>query len=340
VRSTCLLCDAELTPGDMPGQQLHPEVEDCLVRVTDAWGVSIDDHEPAVQPEPVEAISLQIYPLVEDRLLEIFARVELPRLGGASSGRGWSSFSTFQRCPHAWYKRYVEQFRPTLLVESPSLTVGTLVHTYLAVHYARMMDPAYPLTPDDVADQLIGCNPQFLELAWRVFSGYRLYYSYEVITPLAVEYDLRDPRTGESTRYDLVAYFPEGINGRLPGTYIVEHKTASRFDADALEGWANDGEILGEVALWKHLGLDRRFGPLQGVLVNLLGKQKDPQYHRTLVAPTSWKIQQHLRDLTRWEGLIQLARSTRSFPRARQGCIGRYGRCDYWDHCLTEEDAP
>jgi hypothetical protein len=331
-----LLCGIKLLPGPDERMQKHPKVEDCTVEFTDLWGVAVEEPGVRAPQADLESQMLDItsFPLVDDVLVEIFDKAKLPRLGGMSSGRGWSSFSTFQRCPYAWKQRYVEQRRPVLLVESPSLAIGTLIHTFLAVHYMRMMDPKYRLTPEQIYAALRGvCNPKFVEEGWRIFVGYRLFYKHEVITPLAIEYDLKDPRTGESCRYDLIAYYPEWVAGRPPGTYIVEHKSASRFDQDTLEGWVNDGEVIGEVALWQHLGLDHRFGKLRGVIVNLLGKQKDPQYHRTLVAPESWQVGQHLADLKRWEGLIQLARSTDSFPRARNGCIGRYGRCDWFDHC-------
>lgn len=335
-RSTCLLCDAALLPGPSGGTQVHPVTEDCLVRFTDAWGVAID--EPVDNPQSTQQLDITTYPLVEETLVHIFSTAGVSRLGGVSTGRGWSSFSTFQRCPYAWKRRYIDQIKPALLTESPSLAVGTLIHTFLAVHYTRMADPTYPLTPESVYGQLRGvCNPQFVEEGWRVFVAYRLFYSLEQVTTLAVEYDLKDPRTGKSCRYDLIAYFPEAVAGRPPGTYLLEHKSASRFDANTLEGWVNDGEVIGQVALWERLGLHHRFGKLQGVIVNMLGKQKDPQFHRTLVSPESWQIEQHLKDLKRWEGLIQLAISHDSFPRARNGCIGRYGRCDWFDHCAHLE---
>jgi intein/homing endonuclease len=723
-----------------------------LVRVTDAWGVALDETAGRTVSEP-EPIDMMFFPFVDEVLGEMFASYGLPRLGGASSGQGWSSVSTFQRCPYAWYRKYTLKAKATFLVEPPALAIGSLVHTYLAVYYQRMIDPAYPLTPEMVRDHARGyANPEFVNEAWRVFAFYQLYYSKEVIQPLAVEYDLKDPRTGSSCRYDLVAFFPEAVMGRPAGTYVIEHKcleanekiqnyatgklhtiselhakgiaplvlaydektrrivkaqaevprpttvrdvydvllasgqrlrtsenhpfltargwvpaaelidsdwvalapstagfdglapgpraeftdaevefvglmlgdgcmtngtftkteprvmtrfveasaaigeqpmniryeighapsarisqaaagpgrlllerlglwghlaatkfipdellaipdrqvpvllgalwntdgcvdvfeersrlrpddlqlkvriayvsrskalclgvqallqrvglpstvtessveykgerrgvwttkvttregkrrfldgripfvrypviealaaikpgddtqvpsayvtnnvpddeltgivrsqlktnrtimrdalaaqgerkagqgvqrvlgaelawsrvvsvvvsgrsmmyditvpethtfvangiithnTASRFDGNTLDGWVIDGEILGEISLWQQLGLDHRFGKLQGVIVNLLGKQKkEPQVHRTLVAPVSFHIQQHLDDLKKWSGLIQLAKSTGSFPRARSGCIGRYGKCGYFDECAT-----
>lgn len=340
-KTTCLLCDAPLEPLE-DGRQGHPEAADCLVRLTDAWGVAVDEPAFAEGSGPIVASPMQFdlafFPFVDDVLMEIFDAAGLPRLGGQSSGHGWSRFSTFQRCPYAYKKRYVTKERPTFLVESPSLAIGSLVHTFLAVHYIRMMDASYPLTPEQIYDQAVRkANPQFVEDSWRVFTAYRIFYIHEVVQPLAIEHDLRDPRTGESCRYDGVFFYPESIAGRPAGTYIAEHKSCSRFDGDTLEGWVNDGEVIGEVALWKKLGLDHRFGKLQGVIVNLLGKQKAPQFHRAWISPESWQIEGHLDDLRRHDGLIQLARSTNSFPRSRAGCISRYGRCDYFDHCATGE---
>ena len=338
LRSTCLLCDAPLE-ALLDGRQKHPEVDDCEVRLTDAWGVPIIVPLDEVVHEPPEPIEFKTYPFVDEVLAEIFAKADLPRLGGQSTGRGWSSISTFQRCPHLWKQKYLKEKKPWVLIESPSLAIGTLIHVFLAVHYSRMADPEYFLTPEVIYDACkLYANPEFVEEAWRVFTAYRMYYSLEAIQPLAIEYDLKDPRTGESCRFDLIAFFSETVAGRAAGTYVIEHKSASRFDSDTLEGWVNDGEVIGQVALWKRLGLDLRFGKLQGVIVNLLGKHKVPQFHRTLVAPESWQIDGHLDDLRRWEGLINLSKSTNSFPRSRGGCINRYGRCGWFDQCATGEE--
>jgi hypothetical protein len=322
------------------GLQTHPETDDCEVRFTDEWGVAVAPPQaPTPETAAPDEIDLKVYPTVDEVLIEIFTKANLPRLGGQSTGRGWSSISTYQRCPHLFKRKYVEQRQPGLFVESPSLAIGTLIHVFLATHYTRMIEPEYLLAPEVVHDAVkMYANPEFVGEAWRVFSAYRVYYSLETIQPLAIEYDLKDPRTGESCRYDLIAYLPEGVAGYRPGTYVYEHKSASRFDSDTLEGWACDGEVIGQAALWKRLGLDLRFGKLQGVMINLLGKHKVPQFHRTLVSPDSIQIASHLDDLKRWESLIQLSTASNNFPRARGGCLHRYGRCAYFDECATGEN--
>lgn len=346
-RSSCLLCTRDLEDCGS-GIQKHPQVEDCLVTFTDALGVAIDDvvleelanlADPAYQLDDDDDISFQLFQPVDQAIKETFESSGLERLGGMSSGRGWSSISLFQRCPYAWKRRYLVPLEAGINIEQEGLAVGTLIHAFLALYYSGMMDERFAvLTPEIMYERLrLKANPEFVFNAWRVFQAYVLYYSNEVITPLAIEYDLRDPRTNESCRYDLIAYFPVEQGQRRSGTFIVEHKSAGRFDYPTLHGWPNDGEVLGQVALWKRCGLDKRFGELRGVIVNILGKQKEPQFHRTIVAPTAWQTDAHLDELKRWEGLIQLSRSTDNFPRARAGCITRYGLCSEFEHCASND---
>lgn len=355
--TNCILCDRPLSETTIPSLLMHEEADDCLVRVTDGYGVSID-HKFEVIGDDVyfrDEVREQLVGEVEDLVMastwlsteialkEIFAGAGLQRLGGRSTGSGWSNVSLFQKCPYAWKRTYLNSGPgegAVYTAEPVPLAVGSLVHTYLALHYQRMILPSYPLTPDDVNQAVItlGCNPEATQESWRLFSAYRLFYKNERVEPLAVEANFVDPRTGHSCRYDLVAYFPDESVGRLSGTYGVEHKTASRFDQNTLEGWVGDGEILGQIDIWERLHLEKRFGPLRGVLVNLIGKQKTPEFHRTVAAPTAFAIDQHRADLRTWNASIQLAKATGVFPRTRANCIHRFGRCGHWDHCNHGDD--
>lgn len=351
----CLLCGRDLESLDVvdprfagQGLQVHPTALDCRVDFTDRWGIAVDPDTFVPTPSRVDRramgilngeIVMDAFTFIDDVMANFFAEHGLDRLGGASTGRGWTSFSTYQRCPYLWKQRYVKSDREeTMIIEPIARAIGTMLHTFLALHYAAMIidNPYRELTPEMARDYAIknNGNPSVINESWRVWTSYRLFYMHEVIEPLAIEFDLVDPRTRESCRYDLVAFFPESTPSLEAGTYIVEHKSAGRFDHATLYGWANDGEVLGEFALWKRLGLDRRFGELKGVIVNILGKQpKNPQQHRTIVKPLDWQIEGHLNDLRSWEGLIQLSLSSNHFPRARASCVSRYGMCDLFDHC-------
>lgn len=357
--TACLLCQRELTSTTSPQLFLHDAAEDCLVRVTDGHGISVDhkfvvdgdeilfrDSDPEPDPEPEyaddEAVDLvQFYPL-EAAMPRLFHEHGLERLGGRSTGSGWTNIGLFQKCPYAWKLRYLTPRVPQnfgIVVEIEPLAIGSLVHTYLAVYYMRMIVHDYPLTPEEINVRVRewGCNPKIYEEAWRLFNGYALFYQHEDIMPLAVEFNLRDPRNNDSCRFDLIAFFPKDRPGMLAGTYGIEHKTAAKFDANTLEGWRGDGEVLGQTLLWERLHLDKKFGPLRGVMVNILGKQKEPQFHRTIVAPSALTIQQHHEDLRNWNGKIAHAKAINDFPHSRNNCIRGFSRCEHWDHCNSGE---
>lgn len=337
---TCLLCSRRLRRLS-DGWYRHPNSDDCLVKYTDVYGIALDDDyrpkKTSAEPDTFE-VELQIFPFVEDVLKELFREHGLQRLGGASTGRGWTSFAIWQRCAYLWHRHYQNPVQQIVHVEGASRAIGTIVHALLAVYYTRMIVHDYPITPRSLYDGLMAkANPDLVGEGWRVFQAYALYYQHETIEPLAIENDLRDPRTNESCRFDLVAFFPENVGDLLAGTYIMEHKTSGIFDNATLDGWGNDGEVLGQIMLWKRLGLDRRYGPLRGVIVNILGKQKEPKFARTIVPPESWQIEQHRSDLRSHEAMIQLANTSGHYPRSRANCIGRFGKCSLYDHCRSGE---
>lgn len=362
VRDTCILCDVELSPiENTPGNQLHPSMDTCLVKFTDRFGIAVDGEEiqpfapdddetaPAVRDDDDVIIDLNRWPRTDVVLQKAFDEWGLPRLGGQSTGRGWTSIALFQKCPYAWYRRHELEARArkrgaTLLMpESEGLAVGSIGHTFMALHYANRIGghPHQGISPEQLRDRLMGeANPKFVQEAWRCFSGYRLEYQYddEVMMPLAVEHNLHDPRTNESCRFDLIAFYPEDTLMRAAGVYIVEHKFFKIFDIGAKE-WAHDGEVIGQVMGWRNLKLDLRFGELQGVMMNIIGRQvKEQKFHRAIVAPSSWQLEEHGKDLKRWEGLIQLARGTRTFPRARNHCVTKFGLCEYYESCATGDE--
>jgi hypothetical protein len=296
----------------------------------------LDDTEHGGLPpsEPLIDLGFQAYPL-EEALDEIFDNHGLERLGGTSGGLGWTSFAAYQRCPYLWRRLHIDTARAPSAIPS-ALEIGIAIHVHLAVHYQNLIG-AFPFTSDWLHDALVdrGCNAGSLMEAWRVFQSYRLRYEEDYLTPLAVEHRVEDPVHGYSCRYDLVATIPDGVTDYMPGAYVVEHKSAGRFDDATLNGWHNDGEIIQQIHLWTRLHLDNVFGPLRGVIVNILGKQKPPQFQRRIVAPDLVVAESHARDLAVWQAHRRLAVATGVFPRARANCISRFGKCSEWDHCAV-----
>ena len=271
---------------------------------------------------------------VDDILKEIFEHHKMERLGGAS-GRGWSSHATFQRCPYLFKLSYLEGQRGAPLT---ALEVGSLVHTFLALHYTWMLDETLTLTPFVARDSLLaaGARPQSFIESWRLYEAYADKYQNDYLTPLAMEDWAQDP-DGNTCRYDMIAEVSEAQLGVVPGVYIVEHKTAARFTADALEGWRNDGEILGQIMIWKRAKLDKKYGKLRGTIVNIVGKQKVIQFHRTIVPAQKWHVTQHMEDLKMWSALQQMYAATGVWPKARANCVTKFGLCNFFDHCAENQ---
>jgi hypothetical protein len=276
---------------------------------------------------------------LDEGLLKVFDKYQLPRLGGASGDLGWSSFSTFQKCPYLFKRLYVDGLRDEGGRPPRYIEIGSAMHTFLAVYYQKLIDPNYQLTPDLMNKELLdlGCDAEVLLEAWRLWSGYSLFYEQDFIQPLAVEYHVVDPNTRESARYDLIAKIEKADSRFKPGTYIVEHKTASRFDTGTTDGWQNDGEVIGQMMLWNRLKLTKKFGKLAGVMMNIIGKQRQQKFHRTLVVPQRWQINQHGKDLRMWQGIRQMIMAMGTYPRSRANCIHRYGMCSQWEHCAHRE---
>lgn len=150
--------------------------------------------------------------------------------------------------------------------------------------------------------------------------------------------------SGRAMMYDITV--PNVHNFVCNG--IITHNTASRFTADLLEGWHNDGEVLGQIMIYKQANfakkLDRNgkpYGKLQGTIVNIAGKQQLPKFHRTIVPAQAWHVKQHQEDLQMWHAMQQLYRATGVWPKARNNCVGRYGMCQLFTHCSTnQKDTP
>ncbi|HEX7094920.1 MAG TPA: PD-(D/E)XK nuclease family protein, partial [Acidimicrobiales bacterium] len=263
----------------------------------------------------------------------LFENAGVPKLGGASGDRGWSSVSTFQNCPYRWKRVYVDGCREAAVPGAPgpkSLEVGSLVHVLLAIYYSKIIDSTYPLEPESFREALLKghVTPEHVTEAWRLYEAYTLYYAHDDFVPLAVEYHLVDPRTSRSCRYDVIMRKEKPSSGLLPGTYLFDHKTMSRMDSYALSQWRNNGELIGQWELYEKLKLERRFGELVGMCANIIVKTKDPKFERAWIRPSDALLRDHRKSLAVWSAQMDLAKATNQFPRARANCVGKYGLCD------------
>lgn len=350
----CLICRAACNRTSDPTIYLHPE-SPCAIRVVNEYGASSDGTYERIgddvfmrEPDPDLLMGHQLFTPVDVALHDIFLQASVPPLGGTSGVEGWSSISEYQRCPYSWARSHVPGFAPpphqgVPMSDRMGKGAGSVVHALLAVHYQLKITPRYPLTPKKVIEGLHArsINNAILDEAKRLFSAYSIYYRTESLQPLWPERLFISPTSRRSCRVDLGVLETNGEHGHPEGLYLMDHKTAQRFDDVTLTGWHNDGGIIQQADIFQECWAQdkelQKHGPLRGVIVNLIGKQKEPDFHRAFVHPDYFQVDAHRQEAPYWQAARNLALATRHFPRARAGCKTQFGKCSHWDHCLTGE---
>lgn len=273
---------------------------------------------------------------------DAFAMLQCERWGGPSVN-GWSRLQDYLRCPYRYQLKHIRRVRSTIVGDSsPAQDVGAIGHVILAAYYAAYLrDDRYPgyrmhcPTVDAVIDALetAGADPSALQTVCGVWSGYIDHWGEDGFQPMAVEMGAGDPLF-HTSRYDLVAYVEDAIHD---GFWIVEHKWLSP-QAD-LELYRFDGEILGECLSWRLSHLDDVFGPLAGVCVNILLKGRVPTYKRMWL-PVDWdQVGRFAADRESWNAQLHDQLQRDSMPRSNYGCMARFDRCAFWDHCSTQSNS-
>lgn len=212
-------------------------------------------------------------------------------LPGQKRVRGWSSISNYMICDRMYYLGSIAKVKS--LKASPALDIGVLAHACLAAHYSSGGVKTW-----EPIDAVQGERP---ELANEVK---RLLYAYfgannkedqESWDVRAVEHEIvgyfehNGIQAPASARSDLVVAKKEPGAAPSPygpcaqGVYIVDHKFHARMSQDLTEGYNMDGQFLLMKHLWKQQGLDDVFGPLNGFIINIVTKTKNPECRRIYV---------------------------------------------------------
>jgi hypothetical protein len=265
---------------------------------------------------------------------EVFAAFGIPPLGGQSAD-GWSKVSDFLRCPYRYFLRYElgAEVPDAGNGGDPNLEVGSLVHVGLAVHYASMLPqgapgwhPNYP-SPLDFLDavEASGVELGHVVRARQLLYGYWEHYNPDNLEPLAIEVPAGIEGV-HTSRFDMVAR-------RDDGTWITEHKSSYRETEEVIEGWYLDGEVVGEVYSWRLANLSQKYGPLAGVLINLLFKTNPPKFRRLEVPISSEVVEWYARDRAHWGSVRDHYRNIGYWPRKLTGCFSYNRFCGYRPHC-------
>lgn len=320
-----------------------------------------------LEPLPEQTIN------IDEATDRIFTSLNWPLLGGPS-GRGWSFFSTAQRCGQLFKKSYdVAPEKLLQKVNAQPLQIGALFHTLEALYYGHALGNAFVLpdrqglvaeslalpgrrkrwsVPSGACETLLkalralkdegGREPDatVIDEAERIFDVHTNWWdNREDVQPLGVEIFARHPKLGYTCRYDLVARVGKHDPELPEGVFIFEKKSAKWIDEKLLEGWQLDGEVLGQLLCWKPSGMEELFGPLSGVVVDIVSKGRTVDCRRVIVPPTAPAVPHHEKWM-RWVAAeIEQWRAVGVYPQRFANCWTRYGRCEEFENCtlgLTE----
>lgn len=272
-------------------------------------------------------------------------------LAGQKRVRGWSSISNYMICDRMYYLGSIRKIKSRKT--SPALDIGVLAHACLAAHYSSGGKKTW--------EPIEAVQTERPELAGEVK---RLLYAYfaannkedqETWDIRAVEHEIVGSfeydsiSAPASARSDLVIAKKEPGAAPSPygpcaqGVYIVDHKFFARMSQDLTEGYMMDGQFLLMKYLWKQQGLDEVFGKLNGFIINIVTKTKNPECRRIYVDITDEDLNRFVETMAPVVAEIVLrinapdVNDERNWPMNYAVCKNPkgYGPCTFWHFCQS-----
>lgn len=188
----------------------------------------------------------------------------------------------------------------------------------------------------------LGPAASIIQDATRLWKYHANYYDAEDLEPLAIEWYAEHPARAHdggplyTCRYDLIGRIGQNDPmGLLPGSIIVrELKTSKWLYESVKDGWTLDGEVLGQLWLWRASGCEERFGPLAGVVVDIVTKGKTPAFHRKLVSIDSPPVERYARWIRIADAEMAQAKATGVVKQNFAACWSdRFGPCPLTGEC-------
>ena len=272
--------------------------------------------------------------------------LELPESGPSAVG------STYWRrvlsCPREHFLANELRWAPKR--RSLALDMGIAWHAVLEVYYRAWQRRQQKTTapdeepPDVIAYRLLqrfqratGWN-EHSETLTRMFAAYFENYDHidcerwEVVAVEAsIQLEADFAGFPYSSRLDLNIL---DHTTRTPVFKHVEHKSTGRFDYTVISGYTQDLQVLGQCWLMEH-GIDyTKYPPYAGGIVNLTSKAKEPRLARIPVTPAPQQLEAWEEGL-RFGQKYRLALAGQKYPRNYAHCVGRYGRCQFFDLCQS-----
>lgn len=255
---------------------------------------------------------------------------EMGRRGGPTE-RGWHTRQAQFYCPR---EAAFDARAGGVHIESMPLAVGSIVHEYLAEHYAcymedRSLDEAKAKAERTHELLCEAGHEDAANEARRLYFGYRAKYAVddEYVRRgkiVGVEKKLyRELPWGDmyTVRADVVVECPDGF-------LIVDHKTSSKDDSEFREGWVVDPGMLG--LEWAS---SKFFKPIIGYSINGLVKTATPKYARMFFAASPRLVRDWL-GMMRYRYLERQVATMAGNPPNFAQCLRRYGKCSWFTECV------
>ncbi|MDP3767076.1 MAG: hypothetical protein Q8S13_03600 [Dehalococcoidia bacterium] len=176
--------------------------------------------------------------------------------------------------------------------------------------------------------------------AERLFDAYTEFYGRggEDVTPLAIEWSAMHGPTGYTCRYDAIVR--AGPNDPLfpkDSVFVLERKTSAWMSLKATDGWWLDGQVLGQLMTWKSSGCERMFGPLAGIVIDIVTKEKTVKPRRIRIAPDLPTVKAHERIIRWMQAQIKTWEAAKYHPQNWASCWNQTesekGQCGLWNEC-------
>jgi hypothetical protein len=298
-------------------------------------------------------------PQVGDLLAAAGLEDEIGGLGG--SIRGWSALSLPARCWRLAYYRLISGLRSKRA--SDAIDVGILYHACMATHFATGgKDTFKPLlaVQDGIPEiaktvrrmieaRMARCGHEDARL-WDVRAIEQEVVAYVEGVPTSGKYAGQKICAPMSSKFDAVIAKREPNGPYAPagpvssGVWIVDWKTTGRLSRDKISGFGMSPQLMLMVANWKLAGLDAVYGPLNGMIIEVITSTKDVAIERLEIVVEDRDAERFKDYITPWALELEsmLAADERDdvelWPMNFANCLTPY-TCTYFDLCESHGAA-
>jgi PD-(D/E)XK nuclease superfamily len=263
---------------------------------------------------------------------------------------GSTYYDTLFACPREFALRYIAGLAP----QDPgdALVTGQLFHYVLQKFYETWMDQQ---TDSDLQRgcrdgmraafavlDMMSDEPGYFEIhdvVHRMISKYFELYSMGETADqwriLGAEEELHfsGSKFRASLRADLIVF-----DERVRGLLLVEHKSAGTVNANLIDGYQTDLQVLGLLRLFQLCVDVSKYPPLYAAGINIVSKQKTPVVARANVLPSADSLKAYEIAMMAWYAM-RSAYAKQGWPQKWGHCAGHargYGRCQFYELCSSK----